>query len=52
MEYSKCLPTLLNPLAERTYFSQVPDAQEVFIDTVGEGSLMLELLERCGRPPL
>ena len=52
MEYSKCLPTLLNPLAQRTYFSQMPDAQEVFIDTVGEGSLTLELLERCGRPSL
>jgi hypothetical protein len=32
--------------ADVSTFRQVPDAQEVFIDTVGEGSLTLELLER------
>ena len=26
MDYSTCLPTRLNPLAERTCFSQAPDA--------------------------
>ena len=32
--------------ADVSTFRQVPDAQEVFVDTVGEGSLTLELLER------
>ena len=30
MEYSGCLPTLLNPLAERTCFSQVGKLSEIF----------------------
>jgi hypothetical protein len=30
MEYSECLPTLLNPLAERTCFSQVGKLSEIF----------------------
>ena len=33
--------------ADVSNFRQVPDAQEVFVDTASEGSLTLELLERC-----
>ena len=36
--------------ADVSNFRQVPDAQEVFVDTASEGSLTLELLERCAEP--
>ena len=40
MEYSECLPTLLNPLAERTCFSQVPSP---LTNEVGSHSLRSQI---------
>jgi hypothetical protein len=36
--------------ADVATFRQVPDSQEVFVDTASQGSLTLELLERQGAP--
>ena len=36
--------------ADVSTFRQVPDSQEVFVDTASSGSLTLELLERQGTP--
>ena len=35
MAYSECLPTRLNPLAERTCFSQVPGSPAGWLEMLG-----------------
>ena len=39
---------LCSRFADVSTFRQVPDSQEVFVDTASQGSLTLELLERQG----
>ena len=51
MEYSECLPTLLNPLAERTCFSQVMTrlAEQLEPRAVPPGALIIAKGDRDAR---